>query len=68
MADFNSPDVSDVKKSDMSLFGRFHREMLGRGIYLSPSGYEVGFLSTAHTNEDIAKTAQAVSDSLKAIL
>jgi len=61
-------DVSDVKQSDMNLFGRFHREMLGRGIYLSPSGYEVGFLSTAHSDEDIAETAQAVSESLEVIL
>lgn len=64
----NINDVSDVKKSDMSLFGRFHREMLGRGIYLSPSGYEVGFLSTAHSDEDLAETARAISASLEVIL
>jgi glutamate-1-semialdehyde 2,1-aminomutase len=56
--------VSEVKQSDMKLFAKFHRAMLERGIYLSPSGYEVGFLSTAHSDDDIVKTAQAVSDSL----
>jgi glutamate-1-semialdehyde 2,1-aminomutase len=56
--------VSEVKQSDMKLFAKFHRAMLERGIYLSPSGYEVGFLSTAHSDEDLAKTAQAASDSL----
>jgi len=37
-------------------------------VYLSPSGYEVGFLSSAHSNEDIEKTASAVSDSLEEIM
>ena len=35
--------VSEVKQCDMNLFAKFHKEMLERGIYLSPSGYEVGF-------------------------
>ena len=52
----------------MKAFSRFHGEMLKRGIYLSPSGYEVGFMSTAHTDEDVEKTASAVSESLNAVL
>ena len=59
--------VSEVKESDMKAFANFHSEMLKRGIYLSPSGYEVGFLSTAHSDEDIKKTAQAISESLDAV-
>lgn len=60
--------VSQVKGCDMKLFAKFHKEMLNRGIYLSPSGYEVGFLSTAHTDKDIEKTVRAVSESLEIIL
>jgi len=35
--------------------------MLKRGIYLAPSAYEAGFLSIAHTEEDIHKTIEAAS-------
>jgi glutamate-1-semialdehyde 2,1-aminomutase len=59
--------VDDVKNSDMALFAKFHNAMLSRGIYLSPSGYEVGFLSAAHSSEDIARTAVAVEESLDEI-
>jgi len=52
----------------MKSFAAFHSEMLSRGIYLAPSGYEVGFLSTAHTIEDIDKTVEAVDGSLGAVL
>jgi glutamate-1-semialdehyde 2,1-aminomutase len=60
--------VSEVKQSDMKLFAKFHKAMLERGIYLSPSGYEVGFLSTAHSDKDLVKTAKAASDSLDELL
>jgi len=59
--------VDDVRKADMKLFATFHGAMLKRGIYLSPSGYEVGFFSTAHTDEDIERTAAAVIESLEEI-
>lgn len=60
--------LAQVRASDMKAFGRFHAEMLNRGIYLAPSGYEVGFLSTAHDDSDLIKTAQAVEESLAAAL
>ncbi len=59
--------LSQVKSCDMNAFGRFHAEMLKRKIYLSPSGYEVGFLSTAHENDDIELTAAAFSESLDVV-
>jgi glutamate-1-semialdehyde 2,1-aminomutase len=43
----------------MPHYGRFHRAMLDEGIYLAPSGYEVGFMSAAHSDEDIADTIAA---------
>jgi len=60
--------VNHVKDSDMQLFARFHSEMLNRGIYLSPSGYEVGFISTAHSEEDLEKTGKVISESLEVVL
>lgn len=60
--------VADVRRCDMKLFASFHSAMLGRGIYLSPSGYEVGFFSSAHTGEDIKRTASAVEESLDEIM
>jgi glutamate-1-semialdehyde 2,1-aminomutase len=60
--------VSDVRRCDMKLFASFHGAMLSRGIYLSPSGYEVGFLSSAHSAGDIEKTASAVAESLLEIM
>ncbi len=59
--------VEDVKASNMELFAKFHKEMLNRGIYLAPSGYEVGFLSTVHSDEDIDKTVDAIKRSLEVI-
>ncbi len=64
----NITTVDDVRKCDMKLFGAFHSAMLRRGIYLSPSGYEVGFLSSAHSDEDIDRTITAIAESLEEIL
>ena len=60
--------VDQVRKCNMKLFGEFHSAMLSRGIYLSPSGYEVGFLSSAHTDIDIDRTIAAIAESLEEVL
>lgn len=49
-------NYEDAKKSDTAKFGRFHRGMLERGVYLAPSQFEAGFTSLAHTEEDIDQT------------
>ena len=41
-----------------------HRELLNRGIYLGPSGYEVGFVSAAHTKTELEKAKRAIFDAL----
>jgi len=58
----------DIRTGNMQRFARFHREMLDRGVYLPPSGYEVGFISTAHTDDDLLRTADAVQQSLAAVM
>jgi glutamate-1-semialdehyde 2,1-aminomutase len=49
----------DAKKADTVKFGKFHRAMLGQGIYLAPSQFEAGFTSLAHTDADIDRTIEA---------
>merc|ERR1712151_1141427 len=51
----------DATKSDGDKFGKWHRMMLERGVYLAPSMYEAGFMSMAHTDADIEKTI-AIAD------
>lgn len=43
---------------DMSGFKKMHKELLNRGVYLGPSGYEVGFVSQAHSREVLEETAK----------
>jgi len=54
-------NFQDATKVDAEKFGRWHRMMLERGVYLAPSLYEAGFMSTVHTDEDIEKTI-AIAD------
>jgi len=49
-------DYTSAKTSDTQAFGRYFRHMLENGIYVAPSQFEAMFLSTAHTEEDIAYT------------
>jgi len=52
-------DYESAKSSDTGRFGRFFRAMLERGIYLAPSQFEAAFVSAAHTEEDVRRTAAA---------
>merc|ERR1712014_582 len=53
---------ADATKSDTEKFARWHRAMLQRGIYLAPSQYEAGFMSLAHTEDDIDRTIAAAKE------
>ena len=48
-----------AKTSDLELFAEYYRLMAEEGIFLPPSQFEGMFLSTAHTEEHIAKTVEA---------
>jgi glutamate-1-semialdehyde 2,1-aminomutase len=52
-------DYVSATKSDTERFGRFHRAMLARGIYLPASQYEAWFLSAAHTERHVDRTIAA---------
>jgi glutamate-1-semialdehyde 2,1-aminomutase len=52
---------SQVMQCNQALFKKFFHGMLERGIYLAPSAFEAGFVSAAHSDEDIEKTLDAAS-------
>ncbi len=52
----------DVKQSDVARFRRFFHGMLERGVYLAPSAFEAGFISSAHHTNDIDATLDAACD------
>lgn len=45
--------MDEIDGDGMKLFAPFHHALLEKGVYLGPSGYEVGFISAAHSKEDI---------------
>ncbi|HVV54527.1 MAG TPA: glutamate-1-semialdehyde 2,1-aminomutase [Mucilaginibacter sp.] len=56
--------ADEIDPASMEKFKIMHRELLNRGVYLGPSGYEVGFISSAHTKVDLEKAKRAIFDSL----
>jgi len=55
-------DWESAKKCDTTRFGRFFHFLLDRGIYIAPSQFEAGFVSAAHTQEDIQATVAAARE------
>ncbi|MFD7523514.1 glutamate-1-semialdehyde 2,1-aminomutase [Paenibacillus chitinolyticus] len=58
-------NYDEAQDTDGERFGRFFRLMLERGINLAPSKYEAWFLTTAHTDEDVARTLQAADEAFR---
>jgi glutamate-1-semialdehyde 2,1-aminomutase len=56
--------AEQIDPESMLKFKAMHRELINRGIYFGPSGYEVGFISAAHTLADLETTKTAIFDSL----
>ena len=56
--------AEDIDPASMDKFKKLHRELINRGVYLGPSGYEVGFISSAHTKVDLERAKRAIFDSL----
>jgi glutamate-1-semialdehyde 2,1-aminomutase len=57
-------DLAGAQRSDLKMFARFFHGCLERGVYFAPSQFETGFISTAHTAEDIKRTDAVVRDAL----
>ena len=60
-------DYATAKTSDTKRYARFFHAMLERGVYLAPSQFEVGFMSLAHTGDDIEQTLKAAAEAVKTI-
>lgn len=58
-------NYQDALKTDTALFKRFFKNMLQAGIYLAPSAFEAGFISTAHSEDDLEKTVAAIKQSVQ---
>lgn len=54
----------DAQKSDLDSFRKFFYACLERGVYIAPSQFETGFISTAHTSGDIERTTSIVREAL----
>lgn len=56
--------MDEISETGMKKFAPFHHALLEKGVYLGPSGYEVGFISAAHSFEDIQYTIKAMQEAL----
>jgi len=59
-------NFAEAKRADAALFARWHRAALERGVYLAPSAFEAGFVSSAHTDADIDFTIAQLDAALAA--
>lgn len=63
----NVSGFKDVMACDADRFKTFFHQMLSRGVYLAPSAFEAGFISTAHSSTDIDNTINAARESFAAL-
>ncbi len=60
-------DLGGAQRSDLKMFAKFFHACLKRGVYFAPSQFETGFLSTAHTPEDIERTGAVMREALASL-
>jgi glutamate-1-semialdehyde 2,1-aminomutase len=60
-------NYGEVMATDKERFNRFFHAMLDQGVYLAPAMYEAGFVSSAHTVDDLRATATAAFNAFKSI-
>jgi glutamate-1-semialdehyde 2,1-aminomutase len=61
-------DLAGAQRSDLKRFAEFFHGCLRRGIYFAPSQFETGFISTAHTPEDIERTGAVIREVVATLL
>ena len=57
-------NLGDAKTSDIPAFRKFFHSCLKQGVYFAPSQFETGFISLAHSADDLARTAEVVQQAL----
>ena len=60
-------DYADIKTGSPEYYGKFFWELMNRGVYMAPSAFEVGFISTAHTLEDLTFAAKTIDEAFTAL-
>jgi glutamate-1-semialdehyde 2,1-aminomutase len=55
-------DYATARTSETKRYAKFFHAMLERGVYIAPSQFEVGFVSLAHTEQDIEQTLKAAKE------
>ena len=60
-------DWNSAARADRDRYARFFHAMLERGVYLAPSQFEAGFLSTAHGDAEIDATIEAAREAFAAV-
>ena len=58
---------AEVMRCDKAAFNRFFHRLLEAGVYLAPSAFEAGFVSAAHSDDDIAETVRLAGDAFAAL-
>ena len=61
-------DFDGARRADTDFFARYYRACFDRGVFFAPSAFEAGFLSTAHSDADVAETLTVVGEALDAAL
>ena len=56
-------NFEEAKQANSEYFAKLHRSMLQKGVYLAPSAFEAGFMSLAHSEDDIDATLKAFNES-----
>jgi len=59
--------ADEIDPASMEKFKILHHELLQRGVYLGPSGYEVGFVSVAHSEGDLSEAAGIICEALDVV-
>ena len=59
--------LADAENSDTEMYGRYFHAMQEQGVYIAPSQFEAGFVSTAHTEADIVATIAKVTAALRSL-
>jgi glutamate-1-semialdehyde 2,1-aminomutase len=60
-------NYDEAAKSDTAAFGRFHRAMLDKGVWLPPSQFEAAFVSTAHGQAEVDATIEAARSAFRSL-
>jgi glutamate-1-semialdehyde 2,1-aminomutase len=60
-------NFSEVHECDMQKFAAFYRELLGNGVYLSPSQYEASFITGAHSAAQLDQTLEIIAKGLRSV-